>query len=89
MVFPARVSRNDLSNTGVVMVGGAGGGFHGPGGIYHDLAPVFQQRGMTAVQLDYRKPNHLAECVADVRDVLVELHEKYNVDHAVLIGTAA
>ena len=50
---------------GVVMVGGAGGGTHGPSGVYADLSERLPRLGLAALRLDYRRPNLLNECVAD------------------------
>jgi dienelactone hydrolase len=49
----------------VIMVGGAGGGMHGPSGVYPDLARLLQCEGITSLRLDYRHPKHLDACVYD------------------------
>lgn len=48
------------------MVGGAGGGIHGPAASYEELANRLQGDGVSALRLDYREPNYLQECVYDV-----------------------
>jgi fermentation-respiration switch protein FrsA (DUF1100 family) len=50
---------------GVVMVGGAGGGMHGPSGVYADLSERLPRLGLAALRLDYRRPGVLNDCVAD------------------------
>jgi len=51
----------------VLYVFGAGGGLGGPaGGIYERLAAEFQPRGVTSLQLDYRRPGYFGDCVEDV-----------------------
>jgi len=70
----------------VVMVGGAGGGYNGPAGMYNSLGKKFQQAGITAVQVDYRFPNQLNDCVEDVIDVVEELHDRYDVVRSILVG---
>jgi alpha/beta superfamily hydrolase len=58
---------NEAANApgGVVMLGGAGGGMHGPSGVYADLAARMQEQALAALRLDYRWPNRLAGCVED------------------------
>jgi fermentation-respiration switch protein FrsA (DUF1100 family) len=50
---------------GVVMVGGAGGGLHGPSGVYADLGERLPHLGLAALRLDYRRPSILNDSVAD------------------------
>jgi alpha-beta hydrolase superfamily lysophospholipase len=53
--------------TAVLWVFGAGGGLGGPaGGLYPRLAAQLAPRGVASLELDYRHPNDLAECVLDV-----------------------
>ena len=70
------------SRTGIVMVDGAGGGTRGPAGIYKPLAARLNEHGVTALRLDYRYPNRLAECVEDVLAALQALA----VERSVLLG---
>jgi len=50
----------------VLWVFGAGGGLGGPaGGVYARLGVQFAARGVASLELDYRRPGSLAECVAD------------------------
>jgi len=70
----------------VVMVGGAGGGFHGPGGIYPRLSKTFEKNKVTALQVDYRKPNHLAECTDDIMYAIEYLNKNYGVQKVALVG---
>lgn len=51
----------------VICVGGASGGLDGPaGGLYGRLPAMLAPAGVTVVRIDYRAPNILDECVADV-----------------------
>lgn len=86
--FPAKsddVTTN--ARCAVIMLSGTGGGYHGPGNMYHKIAPLFASRGIYGVQLTYRRPNQLEECIDDVRDVLDSMmHLDYKINRAVLIG---
>lgn len=70
---------------GVVMVGGAGGGMHGPSGVYEDLAARMADRSLAALRLDYRQPNRLDACVEDTL-AGVDLLAGRGVPRVVLIG---
>ncbi len=71
-----RTNRGDLrailhkaeeSHQGVVWVYGARGGFGGPGpGTYARVAEALLEQGITSMRLDYRQPNDLDECAADI-----------------------
>jgi fermentation-respiration switch protein FrsA (DUF1100 family) len=61
LLHPAEVAR-----AAVIMVGGSRGGLWGPAGIYVPLANRLQAAGIAALRLEYRRPNRLADCVADV-----------------------
>lgn len=51
----------------VLWVFGSGGGLGGPaGGVYTRLAGRLRGAGVASLELDYRRPGRLAECVADV-----------------------
>jgi dienelactone hydrolase len=69
----------------VVMVGGAGGGIHGPAGVYEELAARLRAEGVTALRLEYRVPNCLDECVYDVLVAVAALGRR-GVDRAALVG---
>ena len=60
----------------VLWMFGAGGGFHGPaGGLYDRLGGQLAPEGIESLQVAYRHPAHLPECVRDVLvaiDYLVE-----------------
>lgn len=73
------------ASTALVMVGGAGGGIHGPAGIYGDLAESLLREGVAGLRLEYRMPNRLTECVADVLAGLEYLRGR-GVERAALIG---
>lgn len=76
----------DGARGAVVMVGGAGGGIHGPAGIYEELAARLRAEGATALRLEYRVPNYLDECVHDVLAAVAALGGPRGLDRAVLIG---
>lgn len=62
----ARVHEAD-GDKAVLYVFGAGGGLGGPaGGVYERMAKHLQPRGITSLQLDYRRPGFFGECVDDV-----------------------
>lgn len=68
-----------------LMVGGAEGGLDGPSGIYEPLAERLQKAGITALRLDYRLPNDLAECVYDVL-AGIEAVRQQGVERVALLG---
>jgi len=62
----SRLHESD-GDAAVLWVFGAGGGLGGPaGGVYERLANQFQPLNVTSLQLDYRRPGYLADCVRDV-----------------------
>ncbi len=69
----------------LVMVGGAGGGIHGPAGIYEVLAESLLREDVVGLRLDYQRPNHLGECVADVLAALEHLSGQ-GIARAALVG---
>ena len=73
------------ARSAVVMVGGAGGGIHGPAGIYEELATRLQARGIAALRLGYRKLNYLEDCIYDVLATLVALDQQ-GINRAALLG---
>lgn len=79
-LHPAEGARSAL-----VVVGGAGGGVHGPAGIYEELAEALLREGVLSLRLDYRMPNRLEGCVTDVLGGLQYLRER-GVEHAALVG---
>ena len=53
-------------NAAVLWVFGAGGGLGGPaGGVYARLGAQLASRGVASLELDYRRPGSLPDCVAD------------------------
>jgi pimeloyl-ACP methyl ester carboxylesterase len=57
---------------GVLMLGGAIGGFGGPAGrVYHELAPRLADRGIASLRLHGRVPSEVESCV---QDALLALH---------------
>jgi pimeloyl-ACP methyl ester carboxylesterase len=54
------------AGSGVVWVGGAGGGLDGPArGLYPEMCGRLQGAGIAGLRLHYRYPNHLEDCVLD------------------------
>jgi alpha-beta hydrolase superfamily lysophospholipase len=65
--IPGILHQAQDSRLAVIWVYGARGGYGGPGGgTYTRLAEQFVTQGITSLRLDYRKPNHLPECVLDL-----------------------
>jgi pimeloyl-ACP methyl ester carboxylesterase len=53
--------------TGVLMIGGAVGGFGGPAGtVYHDLADRLEEQGIASLRVHGREPGDLQACVQDL-----------------------
>ncbi len=70
----------------ILWVFGAGGGLGGPaGGLYTRLGSHFRARGIASLELAYRRPGNLAECVADVLVGLAWL-EHEGKSRVVLVG---
>lgn len=73
-------------NVAVLWVFGAGGGFHGPaGGLYDRLGACLAAGGVASLQLAYRRPADLAECVLDVLVALAHLADRGR-SRVVLVG---
>jgi alpha/beta superfamily hydrolase len=75
----------DGARGAAVLVSGAGGGVAGPSGVYGDLAERLRDDGVTALRLDYRKPNDLPECTHDALAALDALC-RGGMEKAVLVG---
>lgn len=59
--------RGPETRFGVIMVGGAIGGFGGPGGVvYHRLAERLESHGIASFRMHGREPDTLESCVQDV-----------------------
>jgi hypothetical protein len=69
----------------MIMAGDAGGGLDGPSGIYEPLAARLQKAGITALRIDYRAPNDLAESVYDVLAGIEALRQQ-DVERVALLG---
>ena len=70
----------------VLWVFGAGGGLGGPsGGVYTRLGGQLQPSRVTSLELDYRRPGDLEECVLDILVGLAYL-EMLGKDQIVLVG---
>ena len=68
-----------------MLVSGAGGGVSGPSGVYMELAGRLRADGVTALRLDYRRPNDLPESTHDVLAALDALGRR-DAELAVLVG---
>jgi pimeloyl-ACP methyl ester carboxylesterase len=74
------------AETGFLMVGGALGGFSGPGGtVYGDVASRLAEAGISSLRLHYRRPNDLPECVMDVL-LALKWWTGQGLDRAVIAG---
>ncbi len=81
-----RFHKASTGNAAILWVFGSGGGLGGPaGGVYERLAAEFQQRSTSSLQLDYRRPGFLRDCVLDVL-LGIEYLTKLNIDRIVLVG---
>lgn len=70
----------------VLWVFGAGGGFHGPaGGLYDRLGAQLAPEGLASLQVAYRRPADLVECVLDVLVALAYLADRGRT-RVVLVG---
>jgi len=70
----------------VLWVFGAGGGFHGPaGGVYDRLGRRLAPDGLASLQVAYRRPADLLECVLDVLVVVGYLGDRGRT-RVVLVG---
>ena len=62
-----RLHTGGAGTAAVLWVFGAGGGLGGPaGGVYARLGRQLTGEGVTSLELSYRQPNALRECVLDV-----------------------
>jgi len=70
----------------ILWVFGAGGGLGGPaGGLYTRLGVQFQHEGTASLELDYRRPGYLEDCILDVMVGLAYL-ESLGKQRIVLVG---
>lgn len=74
------------SHGAVIMVAGAGGGLTGPSAVYEELAEKLSSSGITAVRVDYRRPNALQDCIEDVMATVSTLKDSFEVDKLGIIG---
>jgi len=65
-VIAGRLHPSADGDAAVLWVFGAGGGLNGPaGGLYPRLGGRFRERGVASLELAYRRPGQLEDCVAD------------------------
>ncbi|HEY0779230.1 MAG TPA: alpha/beta hydrolase [Gemmatirosa sp.] len=65
-VITGRLHDGTPGDAAVLWVFGAGGGFHGPaGGLYDRLGAALAPTGLASLQVAYRHPADLLECVLD------------------------
>ena len=63
----ARFHAAESGDVAVLWVFGSGGGLGGPaGGVYNRLGQQLRARGVSSLELAYRRPGNLVECVLDV-----------------------
>ena len=75
-----------MPDRAMLWVGGAVGGFGGPGnGVYRALSEELTQEGLASLRLHYRRPNDLAECVLDTL-AGVRVLEALGVRRVALVG---
>jgi len=74
------------SNNAMILVSGAGGGLCGPGGIYGDLGRRLKENNITTLQLDYRHPNRLQQCIEDVYAAIDNLKANYKISNFIVVG---
>src|SRR5690349_19198628 len=73
-------------NAGIVWVFGAGGGLGGPaGGLYERLGRQLQVEGILSLQVAYRRPGQIIECVEDALTG-VDFVESFGIERVVLVG---
>jgi hypothetical protein len=61
-------------DTAILWVFGSGGGLGGPaGGLYDRLGEALRPEGLASLELDYKRPGRLADCVRDVQTGLAYL----------------
>jgi len=58
----------------------------GPAHCYPTLAARLAETGVTALRLDYRHPNRLNECLADVRGAIDHLRAHHGVASLAIVG---
>jgi fermentation-respiration switch protein FrsA (DUF1100 family) len=81
-----RFHRADEGDAAILWVFGSGGGLGGPaGGVYTRLGEQLQERGIASLELAYRRPAHLVECILDVLVGLAWL-EREGRTRVVLVG---
>lgn len=84
--FQGRLLPAPGGDSAVLWVFGSGGGLGGPaGGVYARLGAALATRGVTSLELDYRRPGQLDDCVEDVICGLAHL-EKLGKRRVVLVG---
>src|SRR6478672_1878798 len=81
-----RVHPATEANAGIVWVFGAGGGLGGPaGGLYERLGGQLQGQGILSLQVAYRHPGSMQECVEDTLTG-VEFVKSFGIERVVLVG---
>jgi hypothetical protein len=74
---------------GLLLVSGAGGGFHGPAGVYDQLRHHLTHNShypIVTVQMDYRRPADLKMSVEDIVDTMKYMKDKYHISTVTLMG---
>lgn len=81
----AILHHRDGNKSGTVLIGGAGGGFDGPAGIYKDLGPDLLTDEISSLRLDFRWRNDIDECVLDAL-IGTEFLKSLGVERVGLVG---
>jgi pimeloyl-ACP methyl ester carboxylesterase len=81
------LSSPEAATAGVLLVGGAIGGFGGPAGsVYHELAARLARQRIAALRLHGREPSELDSCVQDALIVLQWWRRQQGVGRVVVVG---
>jgi hypothetical protein len=83
--FEALLHARAGSRKGVIMLGGYGGGFDGPGSVFADLSHKLFDSGITSLRLDYRHPGDCVQCGIDTLLALQYLDDDA-IHDVILIG---
>jgi len=84
--FVQGIFHNGGSKDCVILISGAGGGFQGPMGMYRTLSDMLKQKKICALQLDFRKPSYLQECIDDVAVAIEYLQVNFKIERFGIVG---
>jgi alpha/beta superfamily hydrolase len=85
--LPCRYHAVDAGDAAILWVFGSGGGLGGPaGGVYQRLGCELVTSGVASLELAYRHPGQLTDCVADVLIGCAWLAQQAHKSRLVLVG---